>query len=60
MRSPLRRKRLWAWLARSFVVVWVLLALFAGPPALTLAAQLVLAVVGAIIMAMGLWNPSPA
>ena len=42
MRSPLLRKRIGGWTARSFVVFWALLTLFYGPAALTLVLRVVL------------------
>jgi len=57
MRSPLLRKRIWAWAARSSVVFWALLTLFYGPGALTLVLRVVLAIVGGVLMLTGVWHP---
>lgn len=57
MRSPLLRKRIWGWTARSFVVVWALLTLFYGPAALTLVLRVVLAIGGGALMLGGVWHP---
>jgi hypothetical protein len=57
MRSPLLRKRIWGWTARSFVVFWALLTLFYGPGALTLVLRAVLAIVGGVLMLAAVWHP---